>query len=95
MELFKNVFGKIILLSDRLRFYLTYVQFFMIMYLSFQAGLDIWLLILGIPIFICLIIFDWFIVYPQNMNVATRKNPYMENIRVTLERIEKEVTKNE
>jgi len=94
---FKKTLGKLVLLQDRIRYYMSLVQFFMVSFIFFQniSGKEIFdinsmiLLYVSILLGICLLIFDWKVIYPSTQNERTMRNPYFTRIESKLEEISK------
>lgn len=73
-------FGSAFFLADRARFYISFVQFLMIIYLTFKAGLELWMILLMIPASLVCLVFDWFIIYPRVLDITMQRNPFMMEI---------------
>ncbi len=80
---------------DRIRYYLSFIQFIMIAYLTVvktDLNLIILCILLGISLPILLFI-DFRFVMPAELNYLTNKNPFMRKLDERLSNIEKSLKK--
>jgi len=69
-------FGKVQMFSERVKMYLSWIQFFLVAYTAISlTNLSIWIFIIGAPLFFLFMVFDWYVLLPQTLGVAFDKNP--------------------
>lgn len=87
--------GKFIVYADRVRFYLSLIQFGLVLWLTVKAGLDLRVLIGGALLVPLILYADIKRVYSQDQKYRTMKNPIFLDILASLDRIEEAVVKTE
>jgi len=92
--MFGSIFGRAQLFADRVRMYVNWVQFGMIAYTAIiLTDISVASFLYLIPAFVLLMVFDWYVVMPQNAAVNMRKNPEWQELMRKQDALEKKIDK--
>ena len=93
----KKILGRLILIQERARYYMSIVQFAMVTFLTLETmwnrsflGFNYTTLIILCGVFgIGFLVFDWYFIFPATMNEQIKMNPFFMELNRKIDNIEK------
>lgn len=77
------------LFANRAKEYIAWVNFLIIAYTStVLTDLQLIHFVIGLPLFLLFLLFDWVVVFPSFQRAVTDKHPYFRDVKKQLDRIE-------
>jgi len=81
--------GRYRLLANRAKEYIGWVQFLLIAYTStVLTDLSLIHFLVGVPVFLVLLFFDWKVIFPSFQKQSALKNPFFRELNEKVDRID-------